>query len=96
MFRHVYSSVSSANGSSTGYQAPLLLADVSLIFFNFLHVGVLGSVEFAQDVSLTPELEGLFPVPEVTTVVEEAIGPITVFQGPQFFLGPTAGFHFGG
>jgi hypothetical protein len=109
IFRHVFSNVSSLDGSSTGYTAPLLKADLSLTLAKFLNLGLLGWVEFSPEVKVTPNLaaagafSGVDPndpnIPPETRAMleafENALGDVTVFDGPQFFLGPYLGLHFG-
>lgn len=101
MFRHVYSNVSSLDGSSQGYVAPLVRADLSFTLLKFLNLGVLGWVEFSPEVVVTPNLEAaggiadmMLPAAQVEAL-ETALGDVTVFDGPQFFVGPFVGLHFG-
>lgn len=94
LFRHVYSTISSLEGQSVGYQAPYVMGDVTATFLGFLNVGLVAMVEFAPDVTLQPDFSSI--AGPAAGPIEEAIGPVTVFQGPQFFLGPRFGLHFGG
>jgi hypothetical protein len=101
MFRHVYSNVSSLDGSSQGYVAPIVRADLSLTLLKFLNIGVLGWVEFSPEVIVTLNLAAAGGIGDVmlppaqVDALEGALGDVTVFDGPQFFVGPFAGFHFG-
>ena len=96
MFRHVFTSFSSLDGSSTKYQAPFLMADLNLTFLKFLNVGVMLMVEFSPDVTVPTNFGAVVPIPELVEPVEDALGSTTVFKGPQVFLGPTVGLLFGG
>lgn len=95
MFRHVYTSISSLDGASEGYQSPFLSFDVTVTLLSFLNVGLMGLVEFPGDVAVSPDFseidDGM-----LGAQVESEIGDVTVFSGPQFFIGPKVGFHFGG
>lgn len=102
MFRHVYTNVSSLDGSSQGYVAPLVRADLSFTLLKFLNIGVLGWIEFSPEVIVTPNLEAAGGIADVmlpqaqVDALEGALGDVTVFEGNQVFIGPYAGFHFGG
>lgn len=93
LVRHVYTSVSSLDGSSVDYVAPMVRADLGIILAGFLSVGVLGYVEFTGNVNVAPHFDALGPGADA---IEGAVGPTTVFEGPQYFLGPVVGFQFGG
>lgn len=99
--RHVFTTVSSLDGSSTGYQAPLILGDLSLLLFKFLSVGAFAWVEFPRDVTVLSDLTSVTRAATMTgqtslvAEIDAALGRVTVFEGPQFFLGPTVGLHFG-
>ena len=101
MFRHVYTNVSSLDGSSTGYTAPIVRADISLTFFKTFTLGVMGWMEFSKTVSITPDLSsagdlaGVPLPPELVAAFEDALGDVTVFEGDQYFIGPYFGMHFG-
>jgi hypothetical protein len=89
IFRHVYSNMTSLDGSSTGYVAPMVRADVGLVLFNFFTVGALGWMEFSKDVTITPDLGAIDPA------IANALGPVTVYRGNQLFLGLFVGLHMG-
>lgn len=93
LVRHVYTTMSSLDGSSVDYVAPMVRADLGFILAGFLSVGVLGYVEFTGEVNVAPNFDALGPGADQ---LEAAIGPTTVFEGPQYFLGPVVGFQFGG
>lgn len=93
LVRHVYTTMSSLDGSSVDYVAPMVRADLGFILANFLSIGVLGYVEFAGDVNVAPNFDALGPGGDQ---LEATIGPTRVFEGPQYFLGPVVGFQFGG
>lgn len=94
IFRHVYSTVSSLEGANTGYQAPIFLADVNITLLHFLNIGVITMLEFSKDVAVNPDFGAIGG--QVGEAFDDAIGPITVFQGTQFFIGPRVGLHIGG
>jgi len=102
MFRHVYSNVSSLDGSSLGYTAPIGRADLTLTIFNSFKLGILGWVEKSKKVAVTPKIS----LPGVPTDLpgaqqaqldqfQDALGDVTVFDGTQYFIGPYLGLHFG-
>lgn len=95
MFRHVYTSISSLDGASDGYHAPFVSFDVTLTLLGFVNLGVMGLVEFPSDVAVSPDFSGIDDA-FVGAQVESEIGQVTVFSGPQFFIGPKLGIHFGG
>lgn len=94
--RHVFTSISSLDGSSTGYTAPMMRADVTLTLFKFLNLGVMGWVEFSKEVTVEPDLSPLGLSDADLEPILDALGEVTVFDGPQFFIGPFLGFTFGG
>lgn len=93
MFRHVYSNVSSLDGTSSGYRAPFLRLDANLVLLHFLSVGFEAMFEFAPTVRLEPNVGDVVDGAEQ---IDEAFGSIRVFKGPQVFIGPVLGMHFGG
>ncbi len=102
VFRHVYTNVSSLDGSSEGYQSPIIKLDVTLTLAKFLNLGVMGWVEFSKTIQITPQLDaaanlvggsGGFELE--LDLIAEGFGEVTVFKGPQYFIGPYVGFHFG-
>ncbi len=96
MFRHVYTNISSLDGSSDGYTAPIVRADVGVVLLNFLTVGLMGWVEYTNSVGVDPDLDSLNSIPpQVATEIENALGNVTVFQGNQTFLGIFAGLSMG-
>ncbi len=102
VFRHVYSNVSSLDGSSEGYQSPVVRADLTLSLGKFFNLGVMGWVEFSKTIAVTPKLGsassliGSDPaIDSALTAIEEGYGQVTVFRGAQYFIAPYLGFHFG-
>lgn len=95
MFRYVYSNLSSLEGNSEAYVAPIIRADVGVVLLNLFTIGAMGWAEFSSDVTLTPDLNAVIPNPDVADAVETAIGDITVYQGTQYFLGFFVGLHMG-
>lgn len=97
MLRHVFTSVSSLDGSSKGYTAPMMRADFTFTVFKFLNLGVMGWVEFSKDVVISPDLSDApgLPADELDPYLD-ALGDVAVFRGSQFFIGPFGGFAFGG
>lgn len=93
MFRHVYSSVSSLDGTSEGYRAPFVRVDANLVLLSFLSVGFQAYFEFAPSVVLQPNIGEVF---QGGQEVDDVLGQIRVFRGPQIFIGPVVGIHFGG
>lgn len=89
LWRSVFSSLSSLSGQSEQYVAPIVRFDAGLSLFKFLTAGVLGWVEFSKDVVLHPDLSTFGGNAETA----EIFGDVTVFQGPQFFLGPYVGIR---
>ena len=95
LFRYVFTSFSSLDGSSTNYVAPALISDVNLMI-GPLSLGVLAMVEFSKDVNVQTNLNDQIFIPNQETIdVDAAFSPIRVFTGTQFFLGPVIGLHFG-
>lgn len=95
MFRHVYTSISSLDGASEGYQSPFLSFDMTITLLGFLNLGVMGLVEFPGDVTVSPDFSSI-DEGGLGQAVESELGRVTVFSGPQFFIGPKLGIHFGG
>ena len=91
-FRRVYTNVSSLDGSSTNYAAPMLLGDVSITFGESFTVGVVGWAEFSKTISVEPDLSSIPGAEEAASGFTQ-IERITVFQGPQWFIGPMLAFH---
>ena len=89
LWRSVFSSLSSLSGQSEQYVAPIVRFDAGLSLFKFLTAGVLGWVEFSKDVVLHPDLSTFGENSETA----EIFGDVTVFLGPQFFLGPYVGIR---
>jgi len=102
VFRHVFTNVSSLDGSSEGYASPLVKADLTLTLAKFFNLGVMGWVEFSREIQVTPKLTSISgslggdgTLDGTIGSIEAGFGDVTVFQGPQYFLGPFLGFHFG-
>lgn len=95
MFRHIYSNVSSLDGSAEGYAAPMLRADAGIILFGFLTAGVMGWLEFAPDVLVSPNFTAAGLDPTLAGELSNAVGDVTVFQGNQAFIGLFAGLYMG-
>lgn len=91
-FRRVYTNVSSLDGASTNYTAPMLLGDVSLTFGDSLSIGFVAWAEFSKTISIEPDLSGI-PGAEEAAAAYTQIERVTVFQGTQWFIGPTIAFH---
>ncbi|HEY6726451.1 MAG TPA: hypothetical protein VI197_20595 [Polyangiaceae bacterium] len=90
--RRVYTNVSSLDGSSTNYAAPMLLGDVSLTFGKSFTIGILAWAEFSKTISIEPDLSRL-PGAEEAAAAFTQIERVTVFQGIQWFIGPMIAFH---
>jgi hypothetical protein len=102
MFRGVFTNVSSLDGSSEGYVAPLLKADLTLSLGKFLNLGLMGWIEFSKTIKVAPELDAAGNLtggdPNLEAAldsIEQEMGQITLFAGPQYFLIPYLGLHFG-
>ena len=93
-FRRVYTNVSSLDGLSTNYTAPMLLGDVSLIIGDSLTIGFVYWAEFSKTVRIEPDLSSI-PGAEEAAAAYTQIEGVTVFQGTQWFIGPMIGFHHG-
>jgi hypothetical protein len=52
----------------------------------------MGWVEFSDSVSVTPDMSDLGAAGDA---LAQAVGQVTVFEGPQFFVGPYVGLRFG-
>ena len=93
-WRSVFSNVSSLEGKSEQYFAPLMRADLGLVVLGIFTAGIQGWVEFTPDVAVTPDLSAVADSSgEVDIDVD--LGSIAVFGGPEFFIGPYAGLAFG-
>jgi hypothetical protein len=93
-FRRVYTNVSSLDGSSTNYAAPMLLGDLSVTFGDSLTIGVVGWAEFSKTISIEPDLSSI-PAAEEAAAAFSQIERVAVFQGTQWFIGPMIAFHHG-
>lgn len=91
-FRRVYTNVSSLDGSSTNYAAPMLLGDMSVTIGESFTIGVLAWAEFSKTISIEPDLSGI-PSAEEAAAAFTQIERVTVFQGTQWFIGPMIAFH---
>jgi hypothetical protein len=94
--RFVYSNVSSLDGSSVSYLAPMARGDLSFVFAKHFIVGVMGWAEFSESVTVRPDL-GMLGLPAAPDGGDLLTGldKVTVFQGTQFFLAPYLGIQFG-
>lgn len=92
MLRQVYSNVSSLDGDALRYAAPIFRADVGAVAGSFT-MGLLGWVEVFDRVTVTPDLG---PVGLQDPGLSAALADVALFQGPEFFVGPFVGVHFGG
>jgi hypothetical protein len=94
--RFVYTNVSSLDGSSESYLAPMARADLSFVFAKHFVLGVMGWAEFSDGVSVHPDLSmiGLTAGPGGMDLLK-GLEKVTVFQGTQFFLSPYLGIQFG-
>jgi len=95
--RFVYTNVSSLDGSSVSYIAPMVRADLGLVFAKHFVLGVMGWVEFSGDVSVRPDVSmlGLNEGPSGIDLDIQGLERVTVFSGNQYFLSPYFGFQFG-
>jgi len=93
-FRRVYTNVSSLNGSSTNYAAPMLLGDLSVTFGESFTIGVIGWAELSKTISVEPNLSSIPGAEEVAAAFTQT-ERVTVFQGTQWFIGPMIAFHHG-
>lgn len=91
-FRRVYTNVSSLDGSSTNYAAPILLSDLSLTFGKSFTIGVVAWAEFSRTIDIEPDLSSI-PGAEEAAAAYTQIERVTVFQGTQWFIGPMLSFH---
>jgi len=91
-FRRVYTNVSSLDGSSTNYAAPMLLGDLSVTFGDSLTIGVVGWAEFSKTISIEPDLSSIPGAEEAASAFSQ-IERVAVFQGTQWFIGPMIAFH---
>lgn len=91
-FRRVYTNVSSLDGSSTNYAAPMLLGDVSVTFGKSFTIGVVAWAEFSKTISIEPDLSSIPGAEEAASSFTQ-IERVTVFQGTQWFIGPMIAFH---
>jgi len=92
VFRRVYTNVSSLDGSSTNYAAPILLSDLSLTFGKSFTIGVVAWAEFSRTIDIEPDLSSI-PGAEEAAAAYTQIERVTVFQGTQWFIGPMLSFH---
>jgi hypothetical protein len=95
--RFVYTNVSSLDGSSVSYIAPMVRADLSLVFAKHFVIGVMGWAEFSGDVEVRPDISvlGLNNGPAGIDLDIQALNRVLVFSGTQYFLSPYIGFQFG-
>lgn len=92
VLRHIFSNVTSLETSAAGYVAPMLLGDLSLTIGGFFSLGAFAWVEFIDSVSITPDFSA---AGELGQVLENEVGDVVVYQGPQVFIGPMVSLHFG-
>ena len=91
MFRYVFTSFSSLDGSSVNYQSPFLVTDLNLMI-GPLNLGLLALLEFSKDVNIQTKIA---EQAGAAAQLDQIFSPIRVFSGTQFFLGPVLGLHFG-
>lgn len=93
-FRRVYTNVSSLDGSSTNYAAPVAIGDISIMLGDSLTVGAFAWAEFSRTISVTPDLSSIPGATNANNPLGD-LDKVTVFQGTQWFVGPLLSFHFG-
>jgi hypothetical protein len=92
LVRALFTNVSSLDGSSENYVAPVLRADVGIVVVNALTLGVMGWIEFAPTVTVTPDLSALGGA---GAPLQGALTETVVMRGTQGFIGLFGGFAFG-
>lgn len=93
--RFVYTNMTSLDGSSDAYLAPMLRADMSLVLTKFFNVGVLGWAEFSGDVTVKPDISAIGEAANIPNLELNGMDRVVVFSGTQYFIGPYLGLHFG-
>jgi len=92
LVRALFSNVSSLDGSSETYVAPVLRADLGIVLASVFTLGIMGWLEFAPTVTITPDLSALGPGgSELNNVLTDTV----VVQGTQGTVGLFGGFAFG-
>ncbi len=91
LFRYVFTSFSSLDGSSTNYKAPFLVSDIN-VMVGPLSLGLFALFEFSKDINIRTNIAEQVGAP---AEVDQVLSPIGVFSGTQFFLGPVLALHFG-
>jgi len=92
LVRALFTNVSSLDGSSENYVAPVLRADVGIVLVNVVTIGVMGWLEFANTVTITPDLSALG---DAGDPLQGALTETVVMRGTQGFVGLFGGFAFG-
>lgn len=93
--RFVYTNMTSLDGSSDAYLAPMMRVDMSLILTKFFNLGVLGWAEFSGDVAVKPDVADLGAAAGIPNLELSGLERVVVFSGTQYFIGPYLGLHFG-
>lgn len=93
--RFVYTNMTSLDGSSDAYLAPMMRADMSLVLTKFFNIGVLGWAEFSGEVAVKPDTAALGEAANIPNLELNGFERVVVFSGTQYFIGPYVGLHFG-
>jgi hypothetical protein len=94
--RFVFSNVSSLDGSSESYLAPMARADLTFVFAKHFMLGIMGWAEFSDRVRIRPDLSSLgLPAAPGGTEVLRGLDEVVVFAGTQYYLAPYLGIQFG-
>lgn len=94
--RFVYTNISSLDGSSVTYPAPMARVDLSFVFAKHFLLGVMGWAEFSERVKVRPDLAMLgLTGPGGINLELQGLDEVDVFRGTQYFLIPYLGLQFG-
>lgn len=93
LVRALFTNVSSLDGSSENYVAPVLRADVGIVLVNVVTLGVMGWLEFADTVTITPDVTSVLGAEAAP--LQAALTNTVVMRGTQGFVGLFGGFAFG-
>lgn len=91
LYRTIFSNVSSLDGSFEDYVAPVLRADVGIVIVSALTLGIMGWIEFAETVTVSPDFSSVPGGEEL----EQILGSTVAYRGTQGFFGVFGGFAFG-